>query len=194
MSAHETTPEEPLDVILGRRHEVLGIVAAAATLLMSLSLLSYDARGGENLIGPVGTALASMLASAFGVAAWLLPIESGLASIRLFTGRSALLGVATVASTLVIVLVGCALTHLALGDTQVFGGHLPGGVIGEVLGEVLRSLLGLTGVGAIEVTDGLAAGDTAIPQTEKALPGDRVRAAAPRGGEKGMEVPSFISR
>ncbi|MFO0695259.1 MAG: DNA translocase FtsK 4TM domain-containing protein [Polyangiales bacterium] len=145
MSAHETTPEEPLDVILGRRHEVLGIVAAAATLLMSLSLLSYDARGGENLIGPVGTALASMLASAFGVAAWLLPIESGLASIRLFTGRSALLGVATVASTLVIVLVGCALTHLALGDTQVFGGHLPGGVIGEVLGEVLRSLLGLTG-------------------------------------------------
>lgn len=54
--------------------------------------------------------------------------------------------------------------------------------------------VGLTGVGAIEVTDGLAAGDTAIPQTEKALPGDRVRAAAPRGGEKGMEVPSFISR
>lgn len=54
--------------------------------------------------------------------------------------------------------------------------------------------VGLSGVGAIEITEGLSPGDQAIPQTEKALPGDRVRAAAPRGTEKGMEVPSFISR
>jgi S-DNA-T family DNA segregation ATPase FtsK/SpoIIIE len=43
------------------------------------------------------------------------------------------------------VLVGCSLLHLALAGEQVFGGHLPGGVLGEVLGEVLRSLLGLAG-------------------------------------------------
>ena len=35
--------------------------------------------------------------------------------------------------------------------------------------------LGLRGVGSVEITKGLGAGDEAIPQTEKALPGDRVR-------------------
>jgi HlyD family secretion protein len=35
--------------------------------------------------------------------------------------------------------------------------------------------LGLRGVGSVEVADGLSEGDEAIPQTEKALAGDRVR-------------------
>jgi S-DNA-T family DNA segregation ATPase FtsK/SpoIIIE len=124
---------------------VLGIFAATWALLMGLSLWSYDAAGGDNLVGPVGTGLASALATAFGVAAWLLPIELGLAARRLFSGRRGLLGAATIASTLVIVFIGCALLHLAMPNEQVFGGHLPGGRIGEVLGEVLRSLFGLAG-------------------------------------------------
>ena len=124
---------------------MLGIFAATWALLMGLSLWSYDAAGGDNLVGPVGTGLASALATAFGVAAWLLPIELGLAARRLFSGRRGLLGAATIASTLVIVFIGCALLHLAMPSEQVFGGHLPGGRIGEVLGEVLRSLFGFAG-------------------------------------------------
>lgn len=54
--------------------------------------------------------------------------------------------------------------------------------------------LGLRGVGAVEIVDGLKEGDEAIPQTEKALPGDRVRRGPTLAGEKGFEVPSFISR
>ena len=52
--------------------------------------------------------------------------------------------------------------------------------------------LGLRGVGSVEVLEGLKAGDEVIPQTEKALAGDRVRGkpAVPR--EKGMEVPGFV--
>src|SRR5690606_25912981 len=130
---------------LGRRHEVVGILCAAVTVLVALSLWSYDARGGENWIGPVGAALAAILASAFGVAAWLVPVELGLATLRLFQRRVAPIGVGRVAGTMVMVLVGCALTHLALTEQVVFGGHMPGGLLGEVLGEVLRSLLGLTG-------------------------------------------------
>lgn len=38
--------------------------------------------------------------------------------------------------------------------------------------------LGLRGVGEVEIAEGLAVGDEAIPQTEKALPGDRVRRGA----------------
>jgi HlyD family secretion protein len=54
--------------------------------------------------------------------------------------------------------------------------------------------LGLRGVGTVEIVSGLVVGDLAIPQTEKALPGDRVRQAGSLLPEKGMEVPSFITR
>jgi HlyD family secretion protein len=54
--------------------------------------------------------------------------------------------------------------------------------------------LGLRGVGTVEIVSGLAAGELAIPQTEKALPGDSVRQAGHTLPEKSMEVPSFISR
>ncbi len=54
--------------------------------------------------------------------------------------------------------------------------------------------LGLSGIGTIEIASGLQEGDLAIPQTEKALPGDRVRQAGTALQGKGMEVPSFLSR
>ena len=51
--------------------------------------------------------------------------------------------------------------------------------------------LGLKGVGSVEVTSGLSEGEQVIPQTEKALPGDRVHAVS-RNAQRGMEVPSFV--
>lgn len=54
--------------------------------------------------------------------------------------------------------------------------------------------LGLNGIGSVEIADGLQAGDEAIPQTEKASAGDRVRRGPTLAKEKGMEVPSFIQR
>ena len=54
--------------------------------------------------------------------------------------------------------------------------------------------LGLRGVGTLEIVSGLKAGDLAIPQTEKALSGDRVRPAGTMRLIKDMEVPSSISR
>lgn len=54
--------------------------------------------------------------------------------------------------------------------------------------------LGLRGIGAVEILAGLKQGDQAIPQTEKALPGDRVRPGPVLAPVKGMETPAFISR
>jgi HlyD family secretion protein len=54
--------------------------------------------------------------------------------------------------------------------------------------------LGLRGVGSIEITEGLKEGDAVIPQTEKAIAGDRVRPGPVLAPVKGMETPSFISR
>jgi len=158
LGAHQTTSSRSSagDVMAadspGRRHEVLGIVAAAAAVLFGLALASYDARSTENLAGPVGAGLAGTVVAAFGITAWLLPFELAAASVRLFRGRGAILGVATVVSTLVFTLVGCSLLHLALEGTEVHGGHLPGGLLGEVLGEVLRSLFGTAGAYVLTIS------------------------------------------
>lgn len=52
--------------------------------------------------------------------------------------------------------------------------------------------LGLKGVGSVEITQGLAEGDAVIAQTEKVLPGDRVRPAPVRPAPRGFELPSFV--
>ena len=54
--------------------------------------------------------------------------------------------------------------------------------------------LGLRGIGSVEITEGLKEGDSIIPQTEKAIAGDRVRAGPVLAPVKGMDTPSFISR
>ncbi|MGD8859439.1 MAG: DNA translocase FtsK 4TM domain-containing protein [Myxococcales bacterium] len=134
------------------RHEVLGILAAAATLLFGLSLWSYDLRGGQNWVGPVGEGVAGFFVSAFGLGAIWLPVELLLATVHLFRIRERSAWVTHAASMLVILLVGCALLHLALPDATVFGGHLPGGMIGEILAEVMRSLVGPAGAYVICVS------------------------------------------
>ena len=54
--------------------------------------------------------------------------------------------------------------------------------------------LGLRGVGAVEILSGLSQGDPVIPQTEKALPGDRVRPGPVVANDKRFEVPSGMLR
>jgi S-DNA-T family DNA segregation ATPase FtsK/SpoIIIE len=145
LSAHETTSSGDLVAPEGRRQDVLAILALTATVLLTLSLLSYDARnGGANLVGPVGHRFARAVMLAFGLVAWFLPLEGGLLTYRLFRRRSALLGLATMASTLVLVVIGAALAHLLIEPQAVWGAS-PGGAVGELLGEVLRSLLGFYG-------------------------------------------------
>jgi HlyD family secretion protein len=54
--------------------------------------------------------------------------------------------------------------------------------------------LGLRGIGTVEITGGLTEGELAIPQTEKALPGDAVRSGAPSVVGKTMDVSAIPSR
>ena len=145
MSAHETTSSGDLVAPEGRRQDVLAILALTATVLLTLALISYDARNGAaNLVGPVGHRFARALMLAFGLVAWFLPLEGGLLTWRLFRRRSAMLGLATMGSTLVLVVMGAALGHLLIEPKAVWGAS-PGGAVGELLGEVLRSLLGFYG-------------------------------------------------
>ena len=170
----------------GRRHEVLGLLALAATVLTGLALFSYDARSTENAIGFLGLQVAGLLASAFGMAAWFVPLELALLSGRLFTRSRSPLGVARLASTLVVVLIGCAMVHLALAGEEVLGGHLAGGAFGEVLGEVMRSLFGLVGAFVVGLTLLLV---TIVLRTSLSLVGvsRQVAGVAKKGGTAAKE-------
>jgi len=170
----------------GRRHEVLGLLALAATVLTGLALFSYDARSTENAIGFLGLQVAGLLASAFGLAAWFVPLELALLSGRLFTRSRSPLGVARLASTLVVVLIGCAMVHLALAGEEVLGGHLAGGAFGEVLGEVMRSLFGLVGAFVVGLTLLLV---TMVLRTSLSLVGvtKQVAGVAKKGGTAAKE-------
>ncbi|MCA9601134.1 MAG: DNA translocase FtsK, partial [Myxococcales bacterium] len=138
---------------LARRHEVLGIAAGVSTLLLGLALASYVGPEGPNWIGAFGRWMADVMVGAFGLAAWVLPVELGLATARLFRGRPSRLGRATAASVLAVGFVGCALLQLVAPDVRVYGEHLPGGALGEALGEVSRSVFGT--VGAVLVSSAL---------------------------------------
>jgi S-DNA-T family DNA segregation ATPase FtsK/SpoIIIE len=145
LSAHETTSSGDLEAPEGRRQDVFAILTLTATVLLTLALVSYDARAGSaNLVGPVGDRLARALMRAFGLVVWFLPLEGALLTYRLFRRRAAMLGVATLASTLVLVVIGAALAHLLIEPRAAWGAS-PGGAVGELLGEVLRSLLGFYG-------------------------------------------------
>jgi S-DNA-T family DNA segregation ATPase FtsK/SpoIIIE len=145
LGVHETTSSGDLVAPEGRRQDVLAILTLTGTVLLTLALISYDARNGAaNLVGPVGHKLARAVMLAFGLVAWLLPFEGALLTYRLFRRRAAMLGLATLASTLVLVVIGAALAHLLI-EPQAMWGASPGGAVGELLGEVLRSLLGFAG-------------------------------------------------
>ena len=126
------------------------MATATLALLLSLALASFALGGSSNWIGPVGGRIASFLWKAFGAASWVIPLELGLVTFRLFRSQPALLGNATFASTVVFLLVGSALLHLCLSSPEALAAtepsrELQGGLFGEVLGEVAQSLMGLTG-------------------------------------------------
>lgn len=138
-----------MDSKLGRRHEILGILCFAMGVLCSLSLQTYDVRGGEaNLIGPIGEALAHALAFAFGWAAWLFPFGLFMLMLGTLRLRSPISLSLHFATTSVLVLLACTLMELFWAKPA-FGGHLAGGALGELLGSVLSSLLGRAGAGVV---------------------------------------------
>ena len=156
-----------MDSKLGRRHEILGILCFATGVLCSLSLYTYS-RGASaaNVIGPIGGALAETLATAFGWAAWLVPLLSFAAMTVALRLRSPISLTLQFITTSALVLLGCTLASLLAGEEAfqgqvtrgpAFGGHPAGGEFGAVLGTLLSAPLGRIGgvvvcVAAIAIT------------------------------------------
>ncbi|MCU0661994.1 MAG: DNA translocase FtsK 4TM domain-containing protein [Myxococcota bacterium] len=135
-----------------RGAELLGLGLGLGAVLLLLSLVSYDGMGpdgapliGGNIIGVMGDWLAFSMLSLFGLSAYLLALSLFAAAASLLLprfGKARLLGI--ISSFLLVVLSSIVL-HTLLREHALHGGHLPGGLFGEVAGEILLSLLSVTG-------------------------------------------------
>jgi S-DNA-T family DNA segregation ATPase FtsK/SpoIIIE len=129
---------------------VAGIVLLAITALSTLSVASFTRPGG-NLVGALGDAVGGALIHAFGLGAWIVAVDLTIITARLFLQKKPALGLAHLSVVVTLLSVGCALVHLAAPELRVYGDMLPGGALGEVFGELLRSVLGLAGAVVIGV-------------------------------------------
>ncbi|HVY44992.1 MAG TPA: DNA translocase FtsK [Minicystis sp.] len=149
----------------GYAREAAALVLFAAALYAALALASFKADpmrpevAGADWVGPVGAFCARAAVQAVGLVAWLVPVELALLASPLVHGRPSIAGLTRFTGDLVVVIVLAALSHVAFPRAVAFGAMPIGGDVGELFGEVMRSLfsnvgsylIGLTIVGLILV-------------------------------------------
>ncbi len=145
----------------GREAAALLLVAGAFYVALALASFSADPRvaevTGPNWVGPVGAGLCQYLVGAIGVLAWTVPVELLLMAVPIFRDRPSIATIARIAGDLVVIFVLAALVHVSLPDAFAFGMMPIAGSVGELFGELMRSLfstigsyiIGLTVVGLI---------------------------------------------
>lgn len=146
-----------------RGREAASLLLVAGALFVTLALASFQGDPavaevvGADWVGPVGSGIARFLVSSIGIAAWTVPIEMLLMAVPLFRDRPSIANIARIGGDLIAIFILAALVHVAVGQALVFGAMPIGGSVGELFGELMRSLfstvgsyiIGLTAVGLI---------------------------------------------
>jgi S-DNA-T family DNA segregation ATPase FtsK/SpoIIIE len=131
--------------------EAGALVLLASALYAALALSSFQGDPmrpeivGEDWVGPVGAAAANALVTAVGIAAWLLPLELVLLAGPLLDGKRMHATAARLGGDVVVLAVLAALLHVAMPEETSFGAMPLGGNVGQLFGEVLRTLFSTAG-------------------------------------------------
>jgi S-DNA-T family DNA segregation ATPase FtsK/SpoIIIE len=126
----------------GRSREVAALVVWTVAVFLVLALASYPA---PNWVGPVGDVFAGWLVSLVGVVAWGLPVELFLLGIPLVRGKASAATPGRIAGDLLMGVVAAALVQVGSPGQLAFGAHSAGGLVGELFGELARSLFSTAG-------------------------------------------------
>lgn len=138
--------------------EAAAMVLIASALFTALALLSF--RGdparpeitGADWVGPAGAFVARSFVEGIGLAAFFFPIELGLIAAPLLHGKPSIANVTRIAGDIVVVFILAALAEVAFPKATAFGAMPLGGLVGELFGEVLRTLFSTVGSYIIGLT------------------------------------------
>src|ERR1700689_4934940 len=126
----------------GRTREVAALVVWTLAIFLGLALASYPQ---PNWVGPVGEVFAGWLASLVGLVAWALPLELVLLGIPLVRGKQSAATAGRIAGDLLIAVLTAALIQVGSPGRLAFGTHSAAGLVGELFGELARSLFSTAG-------------------------------------------------
>ncbi|HVX94252.1 MAG TPA: DNA translocase FtsK 4TM domain-containing protein [Polyangia bacterium] len=136
----------------GRRREIAGIVMLAFGLFAGLSMLSMQL-GARQMMGPGGAATASGLYGLAGLAGYLFIAGLLVMAVRCFRGKSFVDGPLEAIGAIMLLVAAAVLLHLPFTGV-VTAQHGPGGLLGQWMGEVAASFIGIVGA-ALAATTGL---------------------------------------
>ena len=142
----------------GYAREAAALVLIASALFSALALASFRADplrpelSGPDWVGPVGALVARAGVEAIGLCAWLVPIELTLLAAPLLDGKPSRVGVTRIAGDVVVVFILAALSQVAFPGATSFAAMPLGGLVGELFGEVLRTLFSSIGSYIIGLT------------------------------------------
>ena len=156
-----------------RLNELVGFVGLSLAFLLALSLLSYSPHDPSfnvsattvgpvrNWIGPVGAHLSDVFFQVFGYAAFLFPAGMFVVAMRWFRSQLLESPATKLIGFIMLVCSLCAELMLSRGaigfPPNVRGVLAPGGLLGSVLAEGLRTAFGPLGANLVSVTVLLAA-------------------------------------
>jgi S-DNA-T family DNA segregation ATPase FtsK/SpoIIIE len=140
----------------GRTREVAALVLWTLAVFVGLALASYqgDPSGaalglptppGPDWVGPAGALTARSLVSLVGVVAWGLPLELLLMGIPLVKAKESPATPGRIAGDLLLAVVTAALVQVGSPARTAFGTHPASGIVGELFGELARSLFSTAG-------------------------------------------------
>jgi S-DNA-T family DNA segregation ATPase FtsK/SpoIIIE len=134
----------------GRRREIAGILMLAFGLFAGLSMLSMQL-GAHQMMGPGGAATASAMYALAGVAGYLFIAGLLVMAVRCFRGRRFVDGVLEGTGAIMLLVASAVLLHLPFTGVAT-AQHGPGGLLGQYMGEVTASFIGVVGAALAATT------------------------------------------
>lgn len=144
------------DVRRGKEAAALLLVVVAVYLALGLGSLESDPADvnvtGANWVGPVGAQVAGVLAVAFGLMSWAVPLELLLFAWPLFQRRAPNWSALRLFGDLLLLIVLSALVQVTVPTGKSFGGLRASGDVGFLFGELLVALFSTAGSILVGVT------------------------------------------